>query len=112
MDSLSERVATFLHKAPARGYCFRCLGTALDAPERELRRVAQPLILQGGFRVGEAACYRCRHADTLVLFNPFAHPVCGLCRRPILPAAAKTTVYAVSYHAGCWARKARESRRT
>lgn len=112
MDFLAERVLAFLRKTPARGHCFPCLTRALDVAESELRGVAQLLIMQAGFQVGEAACYRCGHGDTLLTLTPFAHPVCGLCRRPILLAAAKTTGQGASYHPGCWDRKARDSRRT
>jgi hypothetical protein len=38
-------------------------------------------------------------------------PVCAFCRTPILPTAGKTTVQGVSYHAGCWDRTARGSKR-
>jgi len=107
MDSLSERVAAFLRKAPARGHCFRCLAAALDTPQPEVREASQLLISQEGFRVRNGACYRCRRTDKLLAFNPFAHPLCALCRTPILPSAAKTIVQDLAYHAGCWDRKAR-----
>jgi hypothetical protein len=37
--------------------------------------------------------------------------VCAFCRTPILPSANKTTVRGVSYHTGCWGRKAQASQR-
>lgn len=109
MDSISERVAAFLRKAPARGHCFRCLAASLDTAETELHRIAELLMTVGEFRVINAQCYRCRRADTLLTFNPFAHPLCTLCRRPMPPTAPKTILRGLAYHAACWDRKARSA---
>jgi len=48
--------------------------------------------------------------EKVVWFNAsLDRPRCGLCRTPILPAAARTTVNGIPYHLGCWHRKVRQA---
>jgi recombinational DNA repair protein (RecF pathway) len=110
MDPLAEPIANVLRASPSHAYCFPCLAITLATPEPALREAAQGLILQEGFEVGDKQCANCQRFQKVVWFSAsLDRPRCGLCRTPILPAAARTTANGIPYHLDCWDRKVRES---
>ena len=60
VSPLSDRLATFLREREGRPWCFSCLADTLDAPQSDLRDVAQILMLRQGFTVREQRCSRCQ----------------------------------------------------
>jgi recombinational DNA repair protein (RecF pathway) len=112
MTPLVEQIANALRASPSHAHCLRCLAMTLATPEPALREAAQRLILQEGFEVGDRQCVNCQRFEKAVWFNArLDSPRCGLCRTPILPAAARRTVNGIPYHLGCWQRKVRQAQK-
>jgi hypothetical protein len=107
LGPLSDRLATFLREREGGRWCFSCLADTLDAPQSDLRDVAQILMLRHGFTVREQICSRCRRMNQLLTFLSDAPALCALCRKPILPEPSITTAEGLPYHGRCWDRRIR-----
>lgn len=107
LGPLSDRLATFLRGREGGRWCFSCLADTLDAPQPDLRDVAQILMLRQGFIVREQICSRCRRMNQLLTFLSDAPALCALCRKPILPEPSITTAEGLPYHGRCWDRRIR-----
>jgi hypothetical protein len=111
--------ADLLRQHVSLGFCCDCLAVKLAQLPKDVRNAAQFLILQPGFSMVRRICYSCRRTQDILAFDARSDEApgqttdrvqCGLCRTPILPSAGKATVAGVTYHAGCWDRKARAAK--
>jgi hypothetical protein len=112
--------ADLLRQHVSLGFCCDCLAVKLAQLPKDVRNAAQLLILQPGFSMVRRVCYSCRRTQDILAFDargegapapPTDKVQCGLCRTTILPSAGKVTMEGVTYHAGCWDRKARATKR-